>query len=314
VAAAPAAAAMPAPAPALPSTPPPPVAAAPAAAPSSPVPLPPLPPLEKRPVETAAAPALPPPLPPAPPAPAAVPVQPRAEQPAGPAAAPAELAAVAPAEPVPPEPAPADGGFGAEDAAEDLTGVHEYASLAEVPDVVRQLAESLPECVPLEKGARRQPFGERILFSFACPAARPQEQERAFVLARDERGNGANVLMFPRPGGKAVEPLHELSNPRVAPDAREFVHTQIDPGDRPCRQQGRWRVDERGNAGLLGWRSSTSCDGAWTAAAASAKKDPPAAKSTRGSKKASAKRSSRSKGKATARKPATKKTPVKKRR
>jgi hypothetical protein len=246
-----------------------------------------------------------------------VPVEAVAQPPAevaAPAPAPTEVAAVAPAEAVP-TPEPADSGFDADDAAEDTTGLHEYASLAEVPDVVRQLAESLPECVPLEKGARRQPFGERTLFSFACPADRPQEQERAFVLARDERGNGANVLMFPRPGGKSVEPLHELSNPRVTPAAREFIHTAVDPGDRPCRQQGRWRVDERGNAGLLGWRSSNSCDGEWTTAAASAKKDPPAAKSSRGSKKKSARKTSRGKGKATARKaPPAKKKPVKKKR
>jgi hypothetical protein len=197
---------------------------------------------------------------------------------------------------------------------ESQVGVHEYASLDEVPEVVRQLAESLPECIPMETGARRQPFGERTLFSFSCPADRPDEQERAFVLARDDLGNGANVLLFPRPGGKKAEPLHELSNPRVAPDTQEFVHTDIDPQDRPCREQGRWRVDARGNPGLLSWRASNSCDGSDIVVAAADKKDGASARSSRASsKKASSRKSSRSK--ATANKPSrAKKAAVKKKR
>jgi hypothetical protein len=227
--------------------------------------------------------------------------------------APIEVAAVAPTEPVPVPEAPPPDPFDIAESPEDTLGLHEYASLAEVPDAVRHLAESLPECLPLDAGARRQPFGDRTLFSFACPARRPGDQDRAFVLAHDTAGSGANVIMFPRPGGKSVEPMHELANPRVDPKAREFVHTAVDPSDRPCRQQGRWRIDERGNAGLLGWRSSSACDGEWTTAVAKSKAAS-TAKSARSSKKSSARKASRGKGKKARKAPARKKSAKKKKK
>lgn len=199
------------------------------------------------------------------------------ESASGPAADPPSAAM--PEEPPPvPEPPP--------------TAIPRYAA---VPEPVRQLAESLPECAPDEHGTIRQHFGDRVLFVISC-LGQGENQLRAFVLARKEDGEGANVLMFPRPGGGTGLPyMHQLSNPLVIGSRREITHLSVDPESRPCRTEGRWRVDTRGNAGLVSWRSAAACSGNLVASASSAR---PGKAAAIPAKRKSAKRPGRSGGKA----------------
>lgn len=159
----------------------------------------------------------------------------------------------------------------------------------DVPETVRQIAESLPDCAPDEAGTMRRPFGDRVLFIIACPGD-ADNKRNAFVLAHSEDGEGANVLMFPRPGGGEAGPyMHELSNPTIVGNRLEIAHLGMDPDGRPCRTEGRWRIDARGNAGLLSWRTAASCSGELVAASrvvkkASAKRGKSAKRSSRGKK------------------------------
>jgi hypothetical protein len=94
---------------------------------------------------------------------------------------------------------------------------------------------------------------------------------RAFVLAADVYGNGANVIMFPPAGTRKAseaEPLDHLVNPEVLPESREIAESAVEPGHTPCRTEARWKIDERGNAALVSWRTADACSGdGWTGAA-----------------------------------------------
>jgi hypothetical protein len=150
--------------------------------------------------------------------------------------------------------------------------VFRYARIDDVPKTIRDIVNGLPDCAVGQGEATRRPFGTgRVLFAIPCPAT-GKTQRRVFVLAADDSGTSPNVIMFPPPGSKR-EMLQALSNPEIVADRREIVHRATTPGETPCRTEGRWKIDDRGNASIVSWRTAKSCSGdGWSRAATSAAK------------------------------------------
>jgi hypothetical protein len=164
-------------------------------------------------------------------------------------------------------------------------GVFRYARIEDVPKTIRDIVNGLPDCAVGPGEATRQPFGTgRVLFAIPCPPTGKTER-RVFVLAADDSGTSPNVVMFPPPGSNKQEPLHELSNPEIVADSREITHRATTPGETPCRTEGRWKIDDRGNAAIVSWRTAKSCSGDdWSRAAASAAAKPHRAAARHGRK------------------------------
>ena len=106
--------------------------------------------------------------------------------------------------------------------------------------------------------ASRRPFGRGYVFTAPCPGNHANAIE-AVVFAQTAEGADARLLRFPRPPGRG-EPADSLSNIRWDPQRRELTELFVNPEERICRSEGRWRIDGA-KPRLVFWRETRDCKG-----------------------------------------------------
>lgn len=107
----------------------------------------------------------------------------------------------------------------------------------------------------------RKPFADGFIFRWPC-ASNPANEIEALVYATNISGADARLLQFPMPGQPSkVKPAPEIANVTWFPP-RELTSVFVDPKNRVCRREGRWRLDGKKLAPrLIFWRETRDCDG-----------------------------------------------------
>ena len=97
-----------------------------------------------------------------------------------------------------------------------------------------------------------------------CPGNNANYKQ-ALVVADDDEGTGARLLVFPTPAPADPDfPYDALSNIEWH-EGGVISELVVDPEeiDGPCRHEARWRLDgPRPDPKLISWRETNDCSGA----------------------------------------------------
>jgi hypothetical protein len=135
----------------------------------------------------------------------------------------------------------------------DVDGMTLFTGNDKLPSLVQEQVTCQTEDDP--QGTRR-PFAGGFVFTARCPGNHANSVQ-ALVFAAGEDGVGAQLIRFARPTGAAAE---ELSNVRWDPARWEVGELSVNPEERICRTEGRWRLTGA-KAQLMFWRETRDCDG-----------------------------------------------------